>query len=207
MLVALVGAPGAGKSYVSAALGECLQQFAELGETACMAMDGYHLSNSALDSLGLRSKKGAPETFDPAGLASLLRRVRSGEPGTIYAPDYDRDLHEPVAARFAIPPGSGIVLVEGNYLLLDGGRWAEVTRAFDVSIFLDVPGELRRARLQARHVSFGRTPQQAADWVESVDEPNALLIEASAVRATVRVDAEALAGELRHLRCAGDKTA
>ena len=45
--------------------------------------------------------------------------------------------------------------------------------------YVDVPADLRRERLIARHVRYGRSPEAAQDWVTNTDEPNARLIEAS----------------------------
>jgi pantothenate kinase len=72
-VVALAGPPGAGKSTLSELLADAL------GDAAILQGDGFHYDNAILDALGRRQRKGAPDTFDVAGLESILRRVRAGE--------------------------------------------------------------------------------------------------------------------------------
>ena len=94
----------------------------------------------------------------------------------MYAPAFDRDLEQPVAGSIAVSPECRLVLTEGNYLLLDDDAWRPVRAQLDEIWFLDADDEVRRARLVARHILFGKTPSQAGAWVSEVDEPNARLI-------------------------------
>ena len=146
-------------------------------------MDGYHLSQRVLDELGLSDRKGAPETFDAAGLNQLLDRVHNETDQVVYFPVFDRSLEEPIAAGGGVQPNQDIVVVEGNYLLLDQGEWRGTRTRLDEAWSIEVDPELRRARLLARHVRFGRSPQSAADWVATVDEPNARRIKANSAPA------------------------
>lgn len=107
VLLGLAGAPAAGKSTLARAMVEGVDARLGAGTAAYVPMDGFHLSNAQLDRLGLRGRKGAPETFDVDGYVHLLRRLRSRQAGTVYAPDFDRDLDEPVAAGIAVPPQAG----------------------------------------------------------------------------------------------------
>lgn len=149
-------------------------------------MDGYHYADAELDRRGLRERKGAPDTFDAEGYAVLLGRVRGGE-AEVVAPAFDRAIEQPVAGSIAVPP-TGLVVTEGNYLLLDEPRWRAVREAVEVVWHLHVDDGLRRERLLARHVASGKSPVAAHDWVERVDEPNARLVDAAAVRADAVVD-------------------
>jgi pantothenate kinase len=174
-LLGLTGAPGVGKSTLAAALGRPV-----------VAMDGFHYADVELVRRGLLDRKGAPETFDAEGYAALLRRVRAGEPEVV-APVFERDLEQPLAGAAWIPP-TGTVVTEGNYLLLDEPRWQAVRAAVEVVWHLHVDSAVRRERLVARHVAFGKSPDEARAWVERVDEPNARLVEAAAARADAVVD-------------------
>jgi pantothenate kinase len=185
-MLGLVGPPGAGKSTLAAAL-----QAAWAEASQVVPMDGFHLSNSELARLGRADRKGAPDTFDVAGFASLLRRLREQAPGEIvYAPEFRREIEEPVAGAIALHHETGLLIVEGNYLLIDD-EWAPVAALLDEVWFIDVDDALRIERLVARHQAFGRSAEAAHAWVEQTDEPNARRIAAFRHRADwcVRWDA------------------
>ncbi|WP_299051921.1 nucleoside/nucleotide kinase family protein [uncultured Nocardioides sp.] len=175
-ILGLAGPPGAGKTTYAVAWAR------EIG-AAYLPMDGFHLADVALDALGLRDRKGAPETFDAAGYAALLRRLREGPADTVWAPAFERDLEQPLAGAIGIGPEADVVVTEGNYLLLDTPSWRAVRDALDECAYLDVDDAVRHERLVARHVAFGKTPADAEAWVEAVDEPNAALVVASRPRA------------------------
>ena len=178
-LLGLVGPPGAGKSTVAEALRAAYAQVAQI-----VPMDGFHLANSELERLGRATRKGAPDTFDAAGYAALLRRLRTPRPQeTVYAPEFRREIEEAVAGAIAIAPSTQLVIAEGNYLLLDDGPWADVAGLLDEVWYVEVDAALRLQRLTRRHEQFGRSAQQARDWIAATDEPNARLIEATRGRA------------------------
>lgn len=180
-LLGLAGAPGAGKSTLAAAV------VAALGDRAVLVpMDGFHLAQAALERLGRADRKGAPDTFDAAGFVALLRRLRT-EPGTVWAPAFDRALEEPVAGAIAVPVDVPLVVVEGNYLLLDDGDWAAVADLLDETWYVAVDDAVRLERLVARHVAFGKAPDAARAWALGPDERNARLVAAGRERADVVV--------------------
>lgn len=176
VMLGICGAPGAGKTTVAGAL---------VGELGCRAanvpMDGFHLADQALDALGIRDRKGAPETFDLHGYARLLRVLAERRDHTVYAPAFERDIEQPIAGAIAVEPSVDIVVTEGNYLLLDG--WESVREVLDEVWFVSEDDELRRQRLTARHVRFGKSQDAAREWVDRVDEPNARCVQAAAHRA------------------------
>ncbi|MDP9027312.1 MAG: nucleoside/nucleotide kinase family protein, partial [Actinomycetota bacterium] len=130
--------------------------------------------------LGRRERMGAPDTFDVEGLAAVLRELGLDGTETVTAPGFDRSIEEPVPGAISIGRTIRTVYIEGNYLLL----WDSVAELLDESWYLQLDDEVRRARLVARHVTFGKTPEEARAWVAAVDDPNARVIAASAARAT-----------------------
>lgn len=185
-LLGLVGAPGAGKSTLALAL---QRAFAEVAQV--VPMDGYHLANVELARLGRAGRKGAPDTFDSAGYAALLRRLKvQRDDEIVYAPEFRREIEEPIAGAIPVQPGTRLVITEGNYLLLDHGHWADVKPLLDEAWYVAVDDGLRRERLLARHMHHGRSREAALAWIASTDEPNAVRIAASAARADriVQVD-------------------
>jgi len=185
VLLGVVGEPGAGKSTLTASLVAALHDGGTT--TVLVPMDGFHLANVALAALGRADRKGAIDTFDAAGYTALLTRLRGAGPDTVWAPTYDRSIEESVANAIAVPAGTEVVITEGNYLLVDDGSWSAVRRLLDEAWALEVDPKVRRSRLVARHVQFGKPLEQAVAWVGSVDEPNADFVRSTFGRADLVV--------------------
>ncbi|MEV0491704.1 nucleoside/nucleotide kinase family protein [Streptomyces atratus] len=182
-ILGIAGPPGAGKSTLAAQLVDALAGLAVL-----VPMDGFHLAGAELDRLGRAGRKGAPDTFDAAGYAALLRRLRApGEEGPVYAPAFDRTLEEPIAGAVPVSPHIPLVVTEGNYLLHDDGPWAPVRGLLDEVWFLDLDPDVRVRRLVDRHVRFGKPRSYAERWVAGSDETNARLVDRGRDRADLVV--------------------
>lgn len=183
VIVGLSGCPGAGKSTLSARLLDALG-----ADAVVVPMDGFHLDNPVLEAHGTRHRKGAPETFDAAGYAALLGRLRAQRADeVVFAPRYDRSASASIAGAIEIGPSIPVVITEGNYLLLDREPWRSARRHLDACWYVDIADEVRLPRLIARHVSFGKTPEAAEEWVTRSDEANAALVKASADSADARI--------------------
>jgi pantothenate kinase len=139
VLLGITGPPASGKSTLA------VRVAAAVGDTAVVVpMDGYHLHDDELARLGLSDRKGAPETFDVAGYAALLRRLRSETDHAVYAPEFDRSREESVAGAIGVHPWHRLVITEGNYLLLDSPGWTGVLPLLDETWYVEVDDDLRR---------------------------------------------------------------
>ena len=181
IILGLVGPPGAGKSTVGLALRDAFRDISQI-----VPMDGFHLANVELSRLGRAGRKGAPDTFDSAGYVDLLKRLRVQSPDeVIYAPEFRREIEEPIAGAIPIFPETQLLITEGNYLLLEEGHWKKVPAFLDEVWYVDVDDALRIERLAARHQQFGRSRDEAIAWVNNTDEPNARLIATGKQRANL----------------------
>lgn len=178
-ILGIAGPPGAGKTTLVQRL------LTEIGSSvgddavAHVPMDGFHLADAQLRRLGLTDRKGAPETFDPAGYAWTLRRIRGEIDQPIYVPGFERELEQPVAAAMVVLPTARFVITEGNYLLLDRPEWRDVRAELDQVWYLLDSQDQREQRLIDRHIRFGKDPASAGAWVHRNDRPNAELVTAS----------------------------
>ena len=183
-LLGLCGPPAAGKSTLARALVDGINLRLGTDTAAYLPLDGFHLSNAQLELLGLSDRKGSPPSFDAHGYVALLRRLGTeplpGHP--VYVPDYDRTLHEPVAARHVVLPGVRLVVTEGNYLGLDVPVWQEAAALLDELWYVDAPDALREQRLNARHRHNGSSPERTRSRIEGNDRPNGELVKAARAR-------------------------
>ena len=111
--MAIFGAPAAGKSTFANLLHHALNQLNQ-HQAALLAMDGFHLDNHILEMRGQSIRKGAPFTFDVAGLKHCLQRIKQGDEAEIFVPVFDRDLDVARAGASCIRGDDKIILVEGQ---------------------------------------------------------------------------------------------
>lgn len=158
IIVAVAGAPGSGKSTLAEALAD------RLDDAVLVPMDGFHLDDRVLDRRGLRHRKGAVETFDAAGFAALVARL--AVPGTeVIFPVFDRSREIAIAGAGVVDPSHRIVVIEGNYLLLDRAPWNGLR--YDLTVWLDVPEAELERRLTARWRGHGKAPDQIAAHLDN----------------------------------------
>ena len=184
LVVAIAGAPASGKSTLAGDL------LLALKDAIILPMDGFHLDNAVLADRDLSERKGAPQTFDVAGLRHMLERLRGGE--EIIAPVFDRELDVARAGAVVISPEHDIVLVEGNYLLLNEAPWQGLHSFWDMTVMMDVPREVLRERLLHRWLGHGLGTEKAHAKADNNDMPNAEKVLTGSIKADLVVNASEL---------------
>lgn len=191
VIVGLVGLPGSGKSTLARALQA--QVNTHLGQNAILAvgMDGFHLSKQQLshmpDPQEALARRGAPWTFDPAGLAQRLQALRTQPLVDVPWPSFEHSVGDPVEGALTVARHIPLVLIEGLYLLHQDEGW-DVSGLLDECWFLDVPLHTALQRLQARHMAaWGINAEQAQARIAGSDALNAQLVQGHRERADALV--------------------
>ena len=184
-VLGIAGAPAAGKTTLAEELVRALAG----DRVAHVPMDGFHLADVELDRLGLRDRKGAPETFDALGYAALLRRLHEDQDDMIYAPGFERTIEQPIAGAIGVPREARLIVSEGNYLLVEDERWSKVRPLLDEVWYVDLDRDERLRRLVERHRRFGKDEATAIAWATGTDERNATVIAATRSRADLIIPA------------------
>ena len=180
ILVMLAAPPGAGKSTLLSFLNRLAGEAEGIGKIQTIGMDGFHRRQEYLLShdtvrdgkkIRMVEVKGAPETFD---LEALTRRVKSLAAGEITGwPVYDRLLHNPV--EDAVRVDGDIVILEGNYLLLDMDGWRDLASLADYTISVRADEGMLRERLIDRRMKTGVSRDESIRFVDFSDMPNVRL--------------------------------
>jgi len=178
-VVLIAGPPGSGKSTLASLWVAVASGLGLSVPFQALPMDGFHLPNRELERRSaplpdgtvalLWRFKGIPETYDFDQLHAALGLTRS--PAPLGWPMYDRTLHDPVPDAVAVIP-HGVLLVEGNFLLLNEPGWRDLRDSADRSIFIECGRELTANTVFQRFVEGGRDPADARRHLEEVDIPN-----------------------------------
>ena len=153
-------------------------------------MDGYHYDDMLLEERGWRPRKGAPHTFDVGGLAHVIARLRANAEDEIAVPVFDRKIEIARAGARTIGREVEILLVEGNYLLLEDPPWDRLSPLFDLTVLIDVPEDILRARLRRRWEGFGLSEDEIQAKLEENDLPNGRVVAARSRPPDIRLRQE-----------------
>ncbi|CRG83400.1 hypothetical protein PISL3812_00751 [Talaromyces islandicus] len=189
-LVAIAGAPGSGKTTLAGEIVHrlnCSYSSEKPAAAALLSMDGFHLPRATLDTLPNReeayARRGAPFTFDLNGFLEFMQNVRDWadtcDPKRLSAPSFSHATKDPVPDGTTIPADTDILIVEGNYLLLDEPGWREVSTLVDMRVLISVDLASTRERVARRHVRAGieKTLHDAYARVDTNDALNGRLVQ------------------------------
>lgn len=163
-VIAIAGPPGTGKSTFASAL-----QGAFGAKAQVLPMDGFHFDNAWLDHRDWRARKGAPHTFDLDGFKSSIQRIVATPRAPVAVPVFDRELDLSRGSARIIHSETKILIIEGNYLLLDQAGWRDLATIFDVSVMLSSPRHVLMDRLIQRWLDHDHSIDQAKRRVEQND--------------------------------------
>ena len=175
IIVFLAAPPAAGKSTL-AALFEYLSIQEGGKRIQALGMDGFHHYQSYILShsvevdgkmVSMKSVKGCPESFDYKRFKTLLEKVKEED---IRWPYYNRVKHEVEDDVIAVH--APIIVLEGNYLLLDEAPWKELQTMCDDSIFITTNSDAVKTRLINRKMKGGALPHEAVAFYENSDGKN-----------------------------------
>ncbi len=184
-LVAIAGPPGAGKSTLADKVAKALKARGESAEV--LPMDGFHMDNAVLIEKGLLKRKGVPDSFDVRAFLDIVKAVRAADQ-EVLVPVFDRSREIAIASARIVSADHRFIVVEGNYLLLNQGKWAELEGMFDYSIMLAPPMEVLEERLWARWRGYKLDEEAAHAKVYGNDLPNGRLILENRRPADVTID-------------------
>lgn len=180
VIVAVAGPPGSGKSTLAEAVAAQLNE-KQPSSAAVFPMDGYHYDDLLLEPRGLRPRKGAPETFDVPGFAHMLMRLRQNLEPEIAVPVFDRSLEIARAGARMIDRSVRFIIAEGNYLLLDEDRWRDLQTHYDLTVSIEEPEAVLRARLTERWKALSE--EERAWKLDGNDLPNGRRVRESSLPA------------------------
>uniref|UniRef100_A0AC34FP37 NB-ARC domain-containing protein n=1 Tax=Panagrolaimus sp. ES5 TaxID=591445 RepID=A0AC34FP37_9BILA len=158
ILIGLAGPPGSGKTTTAKKVCDKINEIIGAGTATVLPMDGFHIPRNKLKEMEnaeyLFKRRGAPFTFDPAALLSLIKKLKSAET-TVKAPSFDHALKDPIQDDIEIPASIKMIILEGNYLLLKDPIWCEISKEFNQKWLITADWEIIKERLIQRHLNAG----------------------------------------------------
>lgn len=188
----IAAAPGTGKSTLVSFLEYLFRNHNKTLKLQSLGMDGFHrcqdylLTHTAMvdnKEIKMVDIKGNPITFDVDRLNYKLNELVTSK--TLKWPVYDRTLHNPIEDKIEVD--GDIILVEGNYLLLDYPKWNELTKSADYTIYIDADIDDLKDRLITRKAKSSLSYEEAVRFVNNSDLKNAVICKTHSVAPNLKL--------------------
>lgn len=192
-MVGIVGMPGSGKSTLARNVAQIINSIQQDACAVVLPMDGYHYTKAELDAFDdpteAHARRGAPWTFDAQAFVDMVVNVGDWRQRVdkIWAPTFDHRHGDPVDRGVCIAPYHSIVLVEGNYLLLEQPPWNALRDVFHETWYIDCDMEESLRRVFHRQTRNGAPARVARHRIETNDRLNAMDIYETADVADVMI--------------------
>lgn len=186
LMVAVAGAPGSGKSTLAEEIANEINRKRD-NLAAVFPMDGFHYDDAVLRDMGRLANKGAIDTFDAHGLRHILLRLKANEDDAVAVPVFDRSIEISRAGGRLIPRETGIIVCEGNYLLMRQEPWDRLHPIFDLKVLVEVPVEELRRRLRERWFFYGLDEEGIRRKLDENDIPNGVAIMEGSIEPDIRI--------------------
>lgn len=180
LIAFIVAPPGSGKTTLVQFLEKLSKDHEELTTIKALGIDGFHYTNEYMNAhfamidgstIPMKMIKGAPETFDVDGIQGKIREAKQDE---VDWPIYDRNIHDVVPDAISVE--AEILLIEGNYLLLNNPRWTNIRVLSDYNVFIKADPEMLKDRLVERKVRGGKSQDEAEQFYRTSDSRNVELV-------------------------------
>lgn len=192
VLVYLAASPGVGKSTLSSFLEFISKNNEDIEEIQAIGLDGFHYHQEYIKNnktiidgkeVPMVEVKGCPETFN---LDKLRSKILSLKNENIKWPIYDRNLHDVVEDKVLVT--KNIILIEGNWLLLNEDGWRDLKEYCDYSIFINADEEMLKDRLIQRKRRGGLSEDAAIKFYEKSDSKNVKRVLNNSLKADLELE-------------------
>jgi pantothenate kinase len=192
LLFYLAASPGVGKSTLASFLEFLSRNNEEIQEIQAIGLDGFHYPQQYIKNnevivdgkeVPMAEVKGCPETFDLSRLKSKIKALKSE---SVRWPIYDRTLHDVVEDQILVT--KDIVLIEGNWLLLNEDGWRDLKEYCNYSIFIKADEEMLKGRLIHRKIKGGLSEKDAVKFYEKSDSKNVKRVLNNSIKADLQLE-------------------
>jgi type I pantothenate kinase len=139
-VIGVAGSVAVGKSTAARILQALLAEWPAHPRVDLVTTDGFLYPNAVLESRGVLSRKGFPESYDVRRLLEFVIDVKSGKPN-VKAPVYSHLTYDIVPGAWQEVNRPDVMILEGLNVLQTApgqqGRTLFVSDFFDFSIYID----------------------------------------------------------------------